>query len=173
MEEGPRCSLQEMLDARDRRRERQRLHFLTSPESTLAVATVVAPGEHKLTHASGIVAEAMTDALKREFGQHILAIEHLALVSGHEIWLTLSCPPEEVKTKAVALEDSHVLGRLFDIDVIMPEMRPISRTAVGMDPRKCLLCGNEARLCMRLRRHSADEIKEFIETLVNRYVNAE
>lgn len=172
MEASPRCSLQDMLASRDRRRERQQTHFLTAPETTLVVATVVAPGEFKLTPATGIVAEAMTESLKTVLGSHILTIEHHAFVSGHEVWLTLSCPAIEAKKRTVAIEDTHMLGRLFDIDVIMPDMHPLSRMDIGMRPRKCFLCENEARLCMRLRQHTPEEIKIFIGSLILKYANA-
>lgn len=169
METFPKCSLQDMLAARDRRRERQRAHFLTTAEATLVVATVVAPGEFKLTPATGIVADAMTESLKREFGPHILSVERLATVSGHEVWLTLSCSPGEAKKKSVDIEDTHMLGRLFDIDVIMPDLRPLSRKDIGMEPRRCILCENEARLCMRMKRHTPEDIKIFIGNLISRY----
>lgn len=158
-----------MLDARDRRSERQRKHFETTPEATLVVATVVAPGEFKLTPRTDIVAQAMIESLNKEFAGHILALEHLAPVSGHEVWLTLDCPMEEAKRRAVAIEDSHMLGRLFDIDVIQADLRPLSRSDVGMQPRRCLLCPNEARLCMRMHKHTPEEINSFIENLIERY----
>lgn len=50
METLSRCSLQDMLASRDRRRERQMIHFQTTPAATLVVATVVAPGELSLIH---------------------------------------------------------------------------------------------------------------------------
>lgn len=160
-----------MLAARDRRRERQSLHFQTTPDATLLVATVVAPGEMKLTPRTTIVAEAMIEELKKHFGENILSFEHQAYLSGHEVWMTLSCEAIEAKKIAVRIEETHMLGRLFDIDVIMPDLRPISRETIAMTPRKCLLCENEARLCMRLRRHTPKEIEEHIENLVHEYVN--
>lgn len=172
METLSRCSLQDMLASRDRRRERQMIHFQTTPAATLVVATVVAPGEFKLTPRTGIVAQAMIESLKKHFGPHILTIGHQAFVSGHEVWLTLDCPAVEAKKTAVLIEDTHLLGRLFDIDVILSEMRPMSRVDIGQSPRKCLLCQNEARICMRSRQHSPEEINEHIESLIREYVNA-
>lgn len=172
METLSRCSLQDMLASRDRRRERQMTHFRTTPAATLVVATVVAPGEFKLTPRTAIVAEAMIESLKMHFGPHILTIGHDAFISGHEVWLTLDCPAVEAKKTAVLIEDTHMLGRLFDIDVILSDMRPMSRADIGLPPRRCLLCGNEARFCMRSRQHSPEEINEYIESLVRKYVNA-
>lgn len=170
MESFPRCSLEEMLAARDNRQRRQYLHFQTTPEATLMVATVVAPGAYKLTPATEIVATAMEHALKTEFLREISSMEHLTLVSGHEIWLTLSCAAEEAKRRAVGIEETHMLGRLFDIDVILPDVRPLGRHDIGMSPRKCILCDNEARLCMRLRRHAPSDVGQFIKNLIHEYI---
>lgn len=169
---GSLCSLEDMLAARDRRNERQRQHFLTTPNITLVVATVVAPGEQKLSRATDVVADAMEDALRLQFAPHIITLDRHAYVSGHEVWLTLSCSPVEAKQAAVRIEDTHRLGRLFDIDVIQSDLRPMSRKDIGMAPRKCLLCDNEARLCMRMRLHTPEDIKHHIETLVHNYSDA-
>lgn len=167
------CTLQDMLAARDRRCERQRLHFQSTPEATLVVATVVAPGEHKLCRASQVVAQAMASALREEFGPCITGFERHDYVSGPELWLTLSCTPVEAKRTAVRIEDTHRLGRLFDIDVIQPDLRPMSRADLSLPPRRCLLCDREARLCMRMHQHTADEIRQFIEKLIHDYADAQ
>lgn len=167
----PRCSLDDALASRDRRLEWQQRHFSTSPAATLVVATVVAPGEYKLTPETSAVADAMAEALESQFGERIITISRHAFVSGHEIWLTLSCPADEAKREAVAIEDNHPLGRLFDIDVILPELRPLGRGDIAMAPRRCLLCDNEARFCMRARRHTPGEIRQHIENLIQNYLN--
>lgn len=171
MEANPKCSLDDMLSARDRRREWQQRHFEAQPAMTLVVSTVVAPGEHKLTRASDIVAEAMAEALRARFAPYIISMVHHVFVSGHEIWLTLTCGKDEAKRAAVEIEDSHALGRLFDIDVILPELRPLCREDIGTAPRRCLLCDNEARYCMRLRLHTPQDIRDHIENLVKRYAD--
>ena len=171
MEANSKCSLHDMLASRDRRSEWQRLHFKDNPATTLMVATVVAPGEYKLTPDTEVVAKAMEEVLIREFRPYIIASKHYSFVSGHEVWLKLSCTESEAKRMAVKIEDTYILGRLFDIDVIRPDMQPLSRREIGKNPRKCLLCDNEARLCMRLRKHDKEEISTFITDLIERYVS--
>ena len=78
---------------------------------------------------------------------------------------TVESPPLSVKRAAVALEDSHPLGRLFDLDVIGPD-GPLSRTEIGAPERRCLLCDRPARLCMRGHRHSYQELLAAIDTLL-------
>jgi holo-ACP synthase CitX len=60
--------------------------------------------------------------------------------AGYAALLCVYAPPERVKTIAVHIEDSHPLGRLFDIDVIAPDGEKLSRTNSGETGRKCLVC---------------------------------
>ncbi|MGM9815789.1 MAG: citrate lyase holo-[acyl-carrier protein] synthase [Lepagella sp.] len=165
------CTLMDMLRSRDRRQERQEHHFRATPGATLLVATVVAPGEYKLTPDTAIVAEAMIASIREKYEGEILSLEHQEYVSGHEVWVTLSIEEMEAKRRAVEIEEEHLLGRLFDIDVILPEIRPISRQEIGMPQRRCIICDNEARLCMRMKLHTPGEIQEHIKALIRRYLD--
>ena len=139
------CTLEMMLAARDARRRRQQSHFDTNPGQTLLVATVVAPGK-------------------------ICKSLSLDLPSGHETWLSLDIDPQEAKRIAVDIEDTHTLGRLFDIDIITSSLAPLSRTETGSAPRRCLLCGEDARVCMRAHTHTPDEVDASISRLVDAYM---
>jgi holo-ACP synthase CitX len=44
-----------------------------------------------------------------------------------------------------------------------------SREDIGLPPRKCLLCDRPARICMRERTHSTEELLQEIERIVNNY----
>ena len=46
----------------------------------------------------------------------------------------------------------------------------ISREDIGLDPRRCLLCGNEVRYCMRAHTHTQEELLAKIEEMVNSYL---
>ena len=72
-------------------------------------------------------------------------------------------------------KDTHS-GRLLDIDVV--EMAgetptPISRTALGMSPRRCFICNEEAKVCARSRKHTVLEMQEHIARLVAEYTSNE
>jgi holo-ACP synthase CitX len=45
----------------------------------------------------------------------------------------------------------------------------VSRADIGLEPRKCLLCGNEVRYCMRAKSHTTSELLVRIEEMVNCY----
>lgn len=64
----------------------------------------------------------------------------------------------QMKQEMILLEKSHALGRIWDIDVIGKEGM-ISRESVGVQSRKCLICGLNAKVCGRNRSHGIRELQ--------------
>ena len=57
----------------------------------------------------------------------------------------------------------------MDLDVLEESggmVSPVSRDRVGMEPRRCLVCGRPARECMRSRKHSGEELLRKIDELL-------
>ena len=52
----------------------------------------------------------------------------------------------------------------MDIDVM-----GVDRAAIGLPPRRCLLCDNEVRYCMRAKNHTVEELLSRIEEMVRNY----
>lgn len=69
---------------------------------------------------------------------------------------------QEIKKRVMEVEESGVLGRLFDIDVLYPGDGgypvKVSRTELGAEPRNCLVCGDRAFTCVRAGRHRVPEV---------------
>ena len=63
-------------------------------------------------------------------------------------------PAAEVKSLCVQLEESSPLGRLFDLDVLDASGRKLERK----QPRRCLLCEQDARICARNRNHGLEAV---------------
>ena len=85
--------------------------------------------------------------------------------------IVLPLSAHAAKRQAVTLEDRHPLGRLFDLDVCSqagPDglLVPLSREDLGLPPRRCLLCGEPARYCMRAHTHTQEELMAQIERMV-------
>lgn len=93
------------------------------------------------------------------------------LETGYEAYLITPLPLLVAKRIAIKIEDTHPLGRLFDIDIIDKDGVPVSRDRVGSRPRRCLVCDREARYCMRMRWHTQEEIWERINAMVDEYQN--
>ena len=162
-------TLEDLLESRDRRAERQRLLLGQYPGKTLLCLTVIMPGKVKRNLHSLVVAGAALSAVASRFGDEAAKVETYDLPTGYEAYLIVSRSVEDAKRAACNIEDTHPLGRLFDIDVIGPGGVPVTRQEIGEQPRKCLLCDNPARYCMRNRTHSQEEILSCIERMVRQF----
>ena len=109
------------------------------------------------------------DELEGRFGGRLIECD---LETGYEAYLITDLPLLEAKRIAVQIEDTHPLGRLFDIDIIDKDGVPVSRDRVGSNPRRCLVCDREARYCMRMRWHTQEEIWERINAMVDSWINS-
>ena len=110
--------------------------------------------------------ELLTDELKTDDEGCLIERD---LNTGYEAYLITPLPLLEAKRVAVEIEDTHPLGRLFDIDVIDKQGIPVSRDRVGGQPRRCLVCDHEARYCMRMRWHTQEEIWARIRQMTDDY----
>ena len=163
-------SLEALLAAREARQNRRQELLRQHPGATLVCLTVVMPGPVKRDARSLIVAQAALDALIARFGSDMTAIRTQDLPTGYEAYLLVSCSPEETKRAVCRMEETHPLGRLFDLDVTGADGTTLSRTDLGMAERPCLLCGREARWCMRNHTHTREELLAEIDRRIEAYV---
>lgn len=164
-------TLETLLASRETRAGHQMELLRKNPGRTLLCLTVIMPGETKRNLQSLVVAGAAVSALIARFGSDMIGLETRDLPTGYEAYLLTSIPVEDAKRAVCRIEDTHPLGRLFDIDVISPDGTPVSRMEVGESPRKCLLCDNEARFCMRNHSHTKEELMAKIERMVEEYAD--
>jgi holo-ACP synthase len=75
-----------------------------------------------------------------------------------------------IKKIAVETEECGEAGRVFDIDVIT-RLGQISRADLGMNPRKCILCAEDAKVCARAQRHPAIEVRSVIRNLLSGFLS--
>lgn len=188
-------TLNELLASRDARHATQQKLLAEHSGKTLVCLTVVMPGSVKRNHQSLTAAHAAVEAMRKAFGikgnkglsplENLEPLENpvplenpaptlleLDLETGYEAYLITPMPLLEAKRIAVNIEDTHPLGRLFDIDIINADGVPVSRDAIGEKPRRCLVCDHEARYCMRMRWHTQEEIWAKINEMVDSYVEA-
>lgn len=191
-------TLNELLASRDARHATQQKLLAEHSGKTLVCLTVVMPGSVKRNQQSLTAAHAAVEAMRKAFGikenkglspletlenpENLVPLENpeppapalleLDLETGYEAYLITPMPLLEAKRIAVNIEDTHPLGRLFDIDIINADGVPVSRDAIGEKPRRCLVCDHEARYCMRMRWHKQEEIWAKINEMVDNYVEA-
>lgn len=161
MYSGPKVSLQQLLDCKEQRAFRQRewisVHSL--PLVSFSINMVGAIKKNELSsrafHAGfqAIIDECLSTDIP------IVAIEEIVAATGYEALFAVKATSyTQLKHAMVNIEDSHPLGRLFDIDVIDIDGRPISRDSFNLPRRRCFVCQQEAKLCARNRSHSLHEL---------------
>lgn len=162
-------TLEQLLESRDRRVMHQKDLLGKFPGKSLLCFTVQFPGPEKRNGLSLSVAEAGVNAFLQTFRVEYKELRDLE--TGFEGYFVVTMPPVEAKRLACALEDTHPLGRLMDIDVVEND-GPLSRETLGLPARRCLLCDREVRYCMRARTHTAAELLARIKEMVDAYMGS-
>lgn len=171
---GREISLDELLQSRDARSLRQREILGRFPEAALLCLTVILPGPVKRDSRSLVVAGAAMEAISERIGE-VLHSEVHDLDTGFEAYYAVGAPAAEVKRLCCEIEDTHPLGRLMDLDVIVQEedgLHPLPRGVVGLAERGCLVCGSSGRGCARSRAHSLGELNAKIASMLSDYSSA-
>ena len=162
-------TLDMLLESREKRWNFQRQLIQEHPELTLVCVTVIMPGNVKRNTQSLVVAHAAVQSVQNAFDKDIRWQQEKDLVTGYEVYFLIQRPMLDCKRVACEIEDAHPLGRLFDIDVIDSNVEPVSRSVIGKEGRKCLLCEHEARYCMRNHTHSREELQQRIQQMIDAY----
>jgi len=77
----------------------------------------------------------------------------------------------ELKKEMISIEEQHPLGRLLDIDVYDNFFKQISRSDLGFENRKCLLCDDVAHYCIRSKKHTLKEVQNEIYNIFVSYMS--
>lgn len=169
---GPTAQLPDMLDARERRAAMQRtlLADARDGESLLSV-TLSIPGPHKTSDVLERVFDELVDrAVDALDGAATRERTRAGGVSGPELMMLVALEPLELKRRVSAVEETHPLGRLADLDVLGrtgDTLFSVQRTEIGLPPRRCLICDGEAKACARSRAHTVIEMQEKIAEIIS------
>lgn len=100
----------------------------------------------------------------------ILRKERIEETAGYAaVYLVENVDGYDLKKMAVKLEESHVFGRLWDIDIVGKDGTALSRAMAGAERRKCLICGEDAKICGRSRRHSVPELQNRVRGILEEW----
>lgn len=153
---GPVVTVDEMLHAKEQRAARQR-HALSCYRLPVVSVTLVTPGAVKNTAAWQrlmVCAQAEIAATCRSQAWTCVWEKRYDERTG-PVWMAaLRAPAKALKRAMCELEEHHPLGRLWDIDVLDRDGTSLSRSALGLPTRKCLICHEDAHSCARSRRHA-------------------
>lgn len=177
---GEEASLPELLDRREERSWRQR-ELLEKDRGSLVSFTLNIPGPVKNFPLAG---QAFDEGLRQICGQlerHRIAILHreeFRVRTGYEaLFIVHGDSPDpgageesrKIKELMIDIEETHPLGRLFDIDVLGRGGTRESREALLHESRTCIICGGPARVCSRSRAHGLDELRRTVMAMLRNY----
>jgi len=148
--EGRAVALDDILAARDARAARQQA--MLAQGGVLLSLTLVAPGAVKRSPLLDAIFAAALAALRPLVDDARARIEAVD-DSGHHALYLLDGEARDWKTRMLALENRAPLSRLWDIDIIDRDGVAVSRRELGLPPRRCLICDDDAKTCARERRH--------------------
>lgn len=89
------------------------------------------------------------------------------------IYLIGCTEAQTLKRQTVLLEETHPLGRLFDMDVFQAGGAALSREQIGAGRRTCLICGQDAKACGRNRTHTVRELGEKVQEIIRKWEEEE
>ena len=157
-------TLTEILDAREMRASVQK-ELLEKYKKTLICFTMNIAGPVKVTPLIERAFKEGISLLKKI--ENIVFEKSEILHTGCTFMMVAVQSPESLKSICTEIEESHPLGRLFDMDVITAEGTKLERE----NQRSCLICGKIGRECSAGRIHSADELfKKTNEILLTYFV---
>lgn len=146
--------IDEILFDREKRYEKILLTLKSGVKSVIC-AKINCPGTNKNTNESLKAFEYLLELMKKTIltGE----FEILKGSDGKSIIAGMNIECIELKSKAAQIEENHPLGRIFDIDVYNTSGAPVERTDLGLAERKCIVCGENAKICVRGKAHSSEE----------------
>jgi holo-ACP synthase len=163
--------LEQVLANRERRAARQQA-ALARYQSPVISLTLVIPGPRKDSPEARFLLETALlalDGLLLDRGWPVLMAEARFQATGPEALRAVAADPMELKRALTALEDVHPLGRLWDLDVIVPAVGALSRQSLGLPPRRCLVCQQPAHACARSQAHPLAALTTAIACQVRAY----
>lgn len=162
-------TLAQMLEAREKRASRQ-MQLLREFGKPIISFSMNIPGPIKDSPLIRRGFRAGCAALEHRLpGGKVLHSERTEAVTGWECLYVLDMDPMAVKAITTAIEDTHGLGRLFDMDVIGPDFRKLDREAAGGGSRNCIVCGAPGRGCASRRMHSVAELQAATRGILEGY----
>ena len=154
-----------MLEARERRRDRQQ-ELLAAYRLPLVCFTMNIAGDIKKTAAIACAHSWGVEKLKDMLGEPVCEMRFQE-PTGCEAYLVYDREITGIKQAAVEIEEEGPVGRLYDIDVIDTDGTKLSRSR----ERACLVCGGPVSLCARNRNHGLPAIRKVTNDLLTEAVS--
>ncbi|MGN1192641.1 MAG: citrate lyase holo-[acyl-carrier protein] synthase [Dorea sp.] len=166
-------SLQEVMGFRELKAEIQRNMMEKTTQGVVVSLGMNIPGPiksgpsiYEAFREGKINLERLIESQKGTILQTVVLEEHAGYTV---IYLIEGIRGLDLKRECVHLEENHMLGRIFDIDVTDEEFGAISREMTGAERRKCLLCSQDAKVCGRNRTHTVEQVQEKVTEIIQKW----
>ncbi|OLR65282.1 citrate lyase holo-[acyl-carrier protein] synthase [Peptoniphilus porci] len=154
--------MQKMLDAKEKRY--YKIKALTEKFNSPVLSFMLnIPGEEKNFKEAVKFHRDYIEKIKKILQENSISIleeEYNNLRTGMEYIAAIDCNGKFVKKRMIDLEEKNLGGRLLDIDIYDKDFTQISRSSLGLSERRCIICGDVARTCIKEERHSIEELEE-------------
>ncbi len=160
--EGNSPSLDQVLEARERRVFQQEALVLDNQDKTVLVVKSNIPGPIKNNHYLKKIGEWGQQLVEETFSTSAVLINDDDC--GYETFYVINLSVLDVKEKMMAIEDDYPLGRLLDGDVFYfsdNHVQSVSRLVA----RQCFVCQKDAKSCGSQRTHSISELQNKVKEL--------
>ncbi len=164
--ENPEITLQEMLDAREQRAIFQQKLISTYNKPLLCFTMNIAgPIKNSALIRRGFKKGLSDIKLQLKRAKADILFEELwDRPTGNEAFIVADINALLLKELACELENESPMGRLYDMDVLVPLGNGIfskaERTSLNIPERLCLICDRPAKECSSRRIHTVNELKE-------------
>ena len=169
---GKHVTLEAMLEARERRVERQNEFIKKFQCAVVSYALNIAGPVKRFPLGDRCFYEGKKE-IEKQLGRlvpgGIFPCACTDAETGLECLWAADLDAAKLKSAMATLEECHPLGRLLDIDIIAKDGEKISRSAVGLPERSCLVCSEPGAACARNRTHPLDEIQRRTHSIIENY----
>ncbi|MFV0361794.1 MAG: citrate lyase holo-[acyl-carrier protein] synthase [Suipraeoptans sp.] len=168
------ASLSDVLKYRDKKDAIQK-EMASEYKGTVIVSfSMNVPGQIKTNeyiYDVFIHSDKFIEAMFRDMEIYVYKKREIRDVAGYcAIYSISGTTAQKLKRDMVNIEETHPLGRLFDIDVLDQGIG-ISRIEIGKSPRKCLICNDDAKICSRSGTHKIDALTTKVEMMIKDYLD--
>lgn len=173
IEIAERVSLEDMLNARESRSKIQKEMLIYNGGSLISF-TLNIPGEFKVFPLAEKAFETGKELISHQLSSHWIHItqcEERKEKTGLECFYSINEDAVLLKGLMLEIEESHPLGRLFDIDVLDQDGTILKGESYGRMERGCLICGAPVWECSRSRSHSAEDLSHRTVEILQDYFN--
>lgn len=168
MKDSKILAMNRMLDAKEKRY--YKIKSLTEKyEAPVLSFMLNIPGEDKNFEEAVSFHKKYVEKIKNLLEEKeikILFEDYENLVTGMEYIGVLDGDGCVIKKLMMEVEEESMGGRLLDIDIYDKDFSQISRSSLGLPERKCIICGDTARTCIKEERHKIEELEERVREII-------